>query len=107
MRKILSGTSDIEFRVVTGQGHSDRYTLPGYRAASRWDPVTGLGVPNVANLTRVLLEYPELASSKAKPKAKAKRKPKPTAKAKPKAKAKANPRVAAARRRKATKKPSK
>ena len=96
LRKISSGTSDIEFRVVTGQGHSDRYTLPGYRAASQWDPVTGLGVPNVANLTRVLLEYPAPASTKAKPKAgnakpKAKAKPKPKAKAKRKAAARSLP----------------
>ena len=112
LRKISSGTSDIEFRVVTGQGHSDRYTLPGYRAASQWDPVTGLGVPNVANLTRVLLTYPARRSARsvdatvaaspkppskrrARAKAKASPKAKSKAKASPKAKAKAKPKAKA------------
>ena len=58
MRKITTGNSDIEFRVVSGQGHADHHTLAGYRAKSQWDPVTGLGVPHVKNLTEALLDYP-------------------------------------------------
>jgi len=59
IRKITSGHSDLEFRVIDGHGSADYFTLAGYRAKSRWDPVTGLGVPNVENLTRALLEYPD------------------------------------------------
>jgi len=58
LRNISSGSSDIEFRVVSGQGRTDHHTLAGYRATSRWDPVTGLGVPHVKNLTEALLSYP-------------------------------------------------
>lgn len=63
LRKIKSGTSDIEFRVVSGEGRSERFTLAGYRAQSQWDPVTGLGVPNVNNLLQALLEYPKSSVS--------------------------------------------
>ena len=65
LRGITNGNSDIEFRVVSGQGRSDSHTLAGYRAKSQWDPVTGLGVPQVKNLTEALLGYP--ASFQAKP----------------------------------------
>ena len=65
LRDITTGNSDIEFRVVSGQGRSDHHTLAGYRAKSQWDPVTGLGVPNVKNLVEALLGYP--ASFQAKP----------------------------------------
>ncbi len=58
LRDITNGNSDIEFRVVSGQGRSDHHTLAGYRAKSQWDPVTGLGVPHVKNLTDALLGYP-------------------------------------------------
>jgi kumamolisin len=58
LRDITSGDSDIEFRVVSGQGRADHHTLAGYRAKSQWDPVTGLGVPHVKNLTDALLAYP-------------------------------------------------
>jgi len=65
LRDITTGNSDIEFRVVSGQGRSDHHTLAGYRAKSQWDPVTGLGVPDVKNLTEALLGYP--ANFRAKP----------------------------------------
>jgi len=58
LRNITSGNSDIEFRVVSGQGRTDHHTLAGYRATAQWDPVTGLGVPHVKNLTEALLGYP-------------------------------------------------
>ena len=65
LRGISNGNSDIEFRVVSGQGRSDHHTLAGYCAKSQWDPVTGLGVPHVKNLTDALLSYP--ANFRAKP----------------------------------------
>lgn len=58
LRQIKNGSSDIEFRVVTGHGLTDHHVLAGYQAQSQWDPVTGLGVPNVANLAKALLQYP-------------------------------------------------
>jgi kumamolisin len=65
LRGITNGNSDIEFRVVSGQGRSEHHTLAGYCAKPQWDPVTGLGVPNVKNLTDALLAYP--ASFQTKP----------------------------------------
>ena len=65
LRDITHGNSDIEFRVVSGQGRTDHHTLSGYCAKSQWDPVTGLGVPHVKNLTDALLGYP--AKFRAKP----------------------------------------
>ncbi|HYQ27211.1 MAG TPA: hypothetical protein VER04_08325, partial [Polyangiaceae bacterium] len=65
LRDITNGHSDIEFRVVSGQGRSDQHTLAGYQAKSQWDPITGLGVPHVRNLTDALLGYP--ANFQAKP----------------------------------------
>jgi kumamolisin len=65
LRDISNGNSDIEFRVVSGQGRADHHTLAGYQAKSQWDPITGLGVPHVRNLTDALLGYP--ANFQAKP----------------------------------------
>ena len=58
LRDITNGHSDIEFRVVSGEGRSNHHTLAGYQAKSQWDPLTGLGVPHVKNLTDALLDYP-------------------------------------------------
>jgi len=58
LRDIASGNSDIQFRVVSAQGRSEHHTLAGYCAKSQWDPITGLGVPHVQNLTDALLRYP-------------------------------------------------
>ena len=58
LRQVVDGNSDIEFRVVNGEGDIQRYVLAGYRSRSEWDPVTGLGVPNVKRLADSLTEYP-------------------------------------------------
>jgi len=58
LRDIANGNSDIEFRVVSAQGRSDAHTLAGYCAKSQWDPITGLGVPHVQNLSDAFLRYP-------------------------------------------------
>lgn len=57
LRKIESGSSDIEFRVATSDGQTNRHVLAGYRAKGQWDPVTGLGVPNVHQLAEALATY--------------------------------------------------
>jgi subtilase family serine protease len=41
------------FDVTTGNNQADS-TVPGYPATSGWDPVTGLGTPNAANLLPAL-----------------------------------------------------
>ncbi|HEY0467713.1 MAG TPA: S53 family peptidase [Polyangiaceae bacterium] len=64
LRGINNGNSDIEFRVVSGQGRVDHHTLAGYRAKSQWDPVTGLGVPDVKNLIEALLGFPARLQAK-------------------------------------------
>jgi kumamolisin len=58
LRQVVDGNSDIEFRVVNGEGDIQRHVLAGYRSRSEWDPVTGLGVPNVKRLADSLTEYP-------------------------------------------------
>ncbi len=58
LRDVVNGNSDIAFRVVSAQGRSEQHTLAGYCAKSEWDPITGLGVPHVTNLTDALLRYP-------------------------------------------------
>ncbi|HYQ02876.1 MAG TPA: S53 family peptidase [Polyangiaceae bacterium] len=58
LRDVSSGNSDIQFRVVSAQGRADQHTLAGYCAKPQWDPITGLGVPNVLKLTEALLNYP-------------------------------------------------
>ncbi|HET9958463.1 MAG TPA: S53 family peptidase, partial [Polyangiaceae bacterium] len=58
IRQIDDGHSDIEFRVVNGEGQVNRHVLPGYQAGAGWDPATGLGVPNVEGLVRALKSYP-------------------------------------------------
>jgi kumamolisin len=56
-RAVTVGSSDIELRVLDDQGHPDRYTLGGYSAGTGWDPVTGLGVPDVRNLIDLSLRH--------------------------------------------------
>ncbi len=41
------------FDVTTGQNQTDP-SVPGYSATTGWDPVTGLGTPNAANLVPAL-----------------------------------------------------
>jgi subtilase family serine protease len=38
------------FDVTTGNNGAQAPTIPGYSASTGWDPVTGLGTPNAANL---------------------------------------------------------
>jgi hypothetical protein len=38
------------FDVTTGNNGLDAPEVPGYPATTGWDPVTGLGTPNAANL---------------------------------------------------------
>jgi subtilase family serine protease len=44
------------YDVTTGNNGAQAPTIPGYPATTGWDPVTGLGTPNAANLV------PDLAS---------------------------------------------
>ena len=39
-----------DFYDVTTGNNTDSDTVPGYPATTGWDPVTGLGTPNAANL---------------------------------------------------------
>jgi len=38
------------YDVTTGNNGAFAPTIPGYNATTGWDPVTGLGTPNAANL---------------------------------------------------------
>jgi hypothetical protein len=38
------------FDVTTGNNGAAAPAIPGYSASMGWDPVTGLGTPNAANL---------------------------------------------------------
>ncbi len=49
-RQITQGSADVSMTVVNRHGQAVSYDLPGYECRSGWNPVTGLGVPNVANL---------------------------------------------------------
>lgn len=42
--------ADVSLLVVNSHGRAAAYHLQGYVCQAGWDPVTGLGVPNVANL---------------------------------------------------------
>jgi subtilase family serine protease len=42
------------YDVTTGNNGADAPTVPGYPATTGWDPVTGLGTPNAANLVPAL-----------------------------------------------------
>jgi len=49
-REIIHGNSDVALYAVNDQGHAVNYELRGYECRPGWNPVTGLGVPNVASL---------------------------------------------------------
>ena len=49
-RQITIGATDVAMTVVNRHGQAVTYDLPGYECRQGWDPVTGLGVPNVTNL---------------------------------------------------------
>jgi kumamolisin len=49
-RDITIGQTDVGVRVVNIHGKAVNHRIDGYSACGDWDPVTGLGVPNVRNL---------------------------------------------------------
>jgi kumamolisin len=49
-RQITVGSADVAMTVVNRHGQAVTYDLPGYECRAGWNPVTGLGVPHVANL---------------------------------------------------------
>ena len=49
-RAITVGASDVELRVLDEAGRPTGFLLEGFSASRSWNPVTGLGVPNVRNL---------------------------------------------------------
>lgn len=53
-REITAGAADVAMTVVNAHGRAVTYHLPGYECRSGWDPVTGLGVPHVANLIQLV-----------------------------------------------------
>lgn len=53
-RRITVGATDVAMTVVNRHGQAVTYDLPGYECRPGWDPVTGLGVPHVANLIDLL-----------------------------------------------------
>jgi kumamolisin len=55
-RDVLLGQTDVNVRVVNGHGKAVTHRLDGFSACSDWDPVTGLGVPHVANLIEHLVK---------------------------------------------------
>jgi hypothetical protein len=54
-RPVTVGDSDVELRVLNEQGQPTRYLLQGYSPSREWNPVTGLGVPNVRKLITAAL----------------------------------------------------
>jgi kumamolisin len=56
-RAVTTGSSDVELWVLDASGAPVRHLLEGFSAAADhgvWNPVTGLGVPNVRNLIAAL-----------------------------------------------------
>jgi len=53
-RDVVLGQTDVCVRVVNGHGKAVTHRIDGFSAGTDWDPVTGLGVPNVANLIKHL-----------------------------------------------------
>lgn len=54
-RDVVIGQTDVCVRVVNGHGKAVTHRIDGFSAGTDWDPVTGLGVPNVANLIKHLV----------------------------------------------------
>lgn len=52
-RDVTQGNTDVTMNVLNAQGKAVSHRLSGYTASVGWDPTTGLGVPNVANLIEV------------------------------------------------------
>src|SRR6185369_4011373 len=53
-RQITQGNSDVAMNVVDTNGRAVPYRLQGFECRSGWNPVTGLGVPNVAALSELV-----------------------------------------------------
>jgi len=49
-REITAGAADVSMYSVNSHGRATTYRLPGYECGPGWNPVTGLGVPDVAAL---------------------------------------------------------
>lgn len=49
-RTIDAGNSNVEMSVVDHEGRTVSWQLAGYESVPGWDPLTGLGVPDVAKL---------------------------------------------------------
>jgi len=54
-RDITIGQTDVGVRIVNIHGKAVNHRIDGYSACGDWDPVTGLGVPHVANLVEHLV----------------------------------------------------
>jgi kumamolisin len=61
-RDITAGNTDVAMSVVNLQGQAVSYQLPGFEAREGWDPISGLGVPDVAKLIDALVSLPSPAS---------------------------------------------
>jgi len=55
-RQITHGNSDVAFYAVNDQGQAVTYDLRGYECRPGWNPVTGLGVPNLSALIDAVCE---------------------------------------------------
>jgi kumamolisin len=53
-RPVTEGSADVNMTVVNVHGRAVTYRLPGYECRIGWDPVTGLGVPNVSNFIQLV-----------------------------------------------------
>ncbi len=51
-REVTFGAADVAVNAVNLHGRAVTYQLPGYQCGPGWNPVTGLGVPNVAALIK-------------------------------------------------------
>ena len=57
-RPVTVGGADVAMTVLNLHGRAMTYHLPGYDCQPGWDPVTGLGVPNVEQLIAHLIAVP-------------------------------------------------
>ncbi len=51
-REVTFGAADVAVNAVNLHGRAVTYQLPGYQCGPGWNPVTGLGVPNVTALIK-------------------------------------------------------
>ena len=55
-RSVNIGNADVAMKVVDYDGRPTTFELDGYDSVPGWDPVTGLGVPRVRTLIRLLTQ---------------------------------------------------